>query len=76
MPSEAIVLAMAVLGVLLGPYLVYGGLRYGIMDRRIQLHNTNEFATGRTALLRGIVYVVMGFVFTATSLLVLIGLGC
>ncbi len=72
-PAELAVLAIAVLGAVLGAYLVRVGIRQGVLDRRIEIHDSGRYLTGRDALVRGVIYIVLGACFLVGTLAALVG---
>lgn len=72
--ARGVLVAMAVSGLLLGPYLIYVGARRGILEQKIQLHNTEKCLTRRRAFVRGVVYALIGAAFLGSSRFLLLGL--
>lgn len=71
--AELVVLVAAILGVVVGVYLVKAGWKQGVRARRIEIDDSGRHLTGRDALVRGVVYIVLGTFLAAGSIATLCG---
>ena len=61
----------ALVGLALAAFFLSYGTKAGILERRILADFHGHYETGRSALLRGIFYVMLGLLFLAGSVLTL-----
>jgi uncharacterized membrane protein YedE/YeeE len=58
------VLAIAALGCVLGSYWIVVGASHDVIRRRIEIHDSGRFLSGRAAVTRGALDVAIGLAFS------------